>query len=318
MTRLQHIIFYRTPLKHFIRWSKKTVLPGFEGVPLYDALRYFFKEIYGSNLNERTAAIAFSFLLAIPPILLFLFTLVPYLPLKNAEPTIYSIIRIVAPNYNTYVLVKNIVYDFLHTERTGLLSLSLIFTLFYASNGMMGLMRAFDKMNPVFIKRNGWQRRKTAIKLTLMMMSVIILAIAVFVFPRIIVNSFSEYVGLSKQTGRLIINLVGWLIIICMLFVTIGMTYHYGPATTRRLKFSSPGSIMATISVITVTTAFFYLANNFINYNKIYGSIGTVMVLMVCIHLNARILLLGFELNTSILVNDALRKKETDEDQENG
>lgn len=318
MTRLQHIIFNRTPLKHFIRWSKKTTLPGFEGVPLYDSLRYFFKEIYSSNLNERTAAIAFSFLLAIPPVLLFLFTLVPYLPLKNAEPTIYSIIRIVAPNYNTYMLVKNIVYDFLHTERTGLLSLGLLFSLFYASNGMMGLMRAFDKINPVFIKRNGWQRRKTAIKLTLMMILVIILAIGIFVFPRIVVGAVSDYIGMSKQTGKLIVNLVGWLIIISMLYVTIGMTYHYGPATTRRLRFSSPGTIMATFSVIVVTTGFFYMANNFIHYNKIYGSIGTVMVLMVCIHLNARILLLGFELNTSILVNNALRKKETDEDEDNG
>jgi membrane protein len=318
LTRLQHIIFNRTPLKHFIRWSKKTTLPGFEGVPLYDSLRYFFKEIYSSNLNERTAAIAFSFLLAIPPVLLFLFTLVPYLPLKNAEPTIYSIIRIVAPNYNTYMLVKNIVYDFLHTERTGLLSLGLLFSLFYASNGMMGLMRAFDKINPVFIKRNGWQRRKTAIKLTLMMILVIILAIGIFVFPRIVVGAVSDYIGMSKQTGKLIVNLVGWLIIISMLYVTIGMTYHYGPATTRRLRFSSPGTIMATFSVIVVTTGFFYMANNFIHYNKIYGSIGTVMVLMVCIHLNARILLLGFELNTSILVNNALRKKETDEDEDNG
>ena len=123
MLNLKKLLRNTRPYRKLVSISQRLVLPGFQGLPLYDVLKFFLKETRSKSLGDRAAAISFNFLLAIPPFFIFLFTLVPFIPMKNIEPTLYRLAEDVTPNYNTYMIVRNMIHDFLYTNRTGLLSI---------------------------------------------------------------------------------------------------------------------------------------------------------------------------------------------------
>lgn len=288
----------------FVQWavhkSKKIVLPGFEGLPLYDVLAFFFKEIGKNQLNDRAAAISFFFLLAIPPTCIFLFTLLPYIPLSNLEATLYTLVNDLTPNRNTYRLVRSILYDFLHTQRTGLLSFAFLLAIFYSSTAVLGILRSFNKNLPAFRKRSALQQRWMAIKLNCLLILLLIVSVCLVVAQSSLFSLMLNTFHLTNENVKFLISLARWLIIVLLFFTVISLIYTYGPAMKKRWKFISAGSTLATLLIIMFTLGFSYYVNNFGNYNRIYGSIGSIIVLMVWIYLNSLVLLVGFELNTSI------------------
>jgi membrane protein len=120
--------------------------------------------------------------------------------------------------------------------------------------------------------------------------------------------TIGEYIfGLLKSELRFkdafwiyLLNIGRWFILVVVYFVTISLLYRYGPANPKKWRFFSAGSWMATILAILTFWGFSYYINNFGNYNKLYGSIGTLIVLMIWLYLNSLIILVGFELNASI------------------
>src|ERR1700712_5104302 len=130
MFKPERLVLDSKPVRTVVNRSKTLVLPGFEGLPLYDVVKFFLKETRNKSLGERAAAISFNFLLAIPPFFIFLFTLVPYIPMKNVEPTLYELAEDVTPNYNTYIILRDMIHDFLYTHRNGLLSIAFLMGFF--------------------------------------------------------------------------------------------------------------------------------------------------------------------------------------------
>ena len=298
MTRLQQWLFRILPVRLAIRTADRVRLPGFGGLTLYQISKFFFSRIGNVKLSERVAAVTYNLLMAIPPTMLFLFTLVPYLPLRHVEQTILSTLQLVIPSERVRVSLSSVIVDFMHTERTDLLSFGLLMTLFFSSNGMMGLMRSFDRSLSVYRERTGLKRRWTAIKLTFMLVCVVLISLGVLVLQTELVN-----VWLIRIFGNaLAVRLCSLLVLGLIVFCSISLVYTYGPSLSHRFKFVSPGSVLATLLIIIVTTVFFYLVNNFINYNQIYGSIGSLIAFMVWMWLNTLIILLGYELNVSILL----------------
>jgi membrane protein len=289
---------YRSPLRCLFRKAHRIVLPGLGGASLYEVGKFFVAEMKTLRLQERAAAVTYNFLMAMPPTFLFLFSLVPYLPLKNVEQTILNTIKLLSPNQNIYNNVRNVVSDFMDKQHTGALSYGVILVLFFSSNGVMGLMRSFDNSLSLYVKRTGLQRRWSAVKLTIMLIWLIILGLAVLIFQSKDLNP------LIKKTfhSLIAVKTVSFVILAMLVFVAISMIYTYGPSLKHRFKFVSVGSVFATISSIIATSVFFFLVNHFINYNKIYGSIGTLIAFMVWVWLNTIIILLGYELNVSILL----------------
>lgn len=298
MTKLEQFIFNTALFRKLAFVSKRIILPGFEGVSLYEVGRFFYLEMGNLNMNDRCSAVTYSFLTALPPTLLFLFALIPYLPLHDVEPTILNTIRLVTPNLETYNSVSRIILDFMHKEQHGLLSFSLLLAFFFSSNGMMGLMRYFDRDLKVYVQRSGLQRRWAALKLTFMLISVVLLSIAVLIIQSEMVNELI----LIIFGNVLMVKIFSLLIIVGIIFCAISFIYIYGPSLTHRFKFFSPGSVLATMICVLSSAVFFFMVNNFINYSKVYGSIGTLIAFFVWIRLNTQIILLGFELNVSILM----------------
>lgn len=301
MTRIEYYIIKSKPVQSIINWLRTINLPGFEGVSLFDSFNFFRKQIFSNKFYNNASAISFSFLMALPPLLLFLFTLIPFLPLPEDRilKVFNEMVMLIAPNEQMQNSVSEILYDFIHHKKNVLLSFSVFLTLYFSSNGMMGLMNTFEKEHETFKQRHWFRRRLVAILLTLMLIVACILPPVFMIFQHWI----AEFIGLGFLESNIVVNLFAYLLIITTCLLTVSFTYKYGPATISKLRLFSPGAIMATTLIIIVTLVFFYAVNNLVNYDKIYGSIGTLIIFLVWINLISQILLIGFELNASIIVN---------------
>lgn len=300
MINIEKLILNSKPVSWVIRKSKNLVLPGFDRAPLYDVIVFFLKETARESLAERAAAMSFNFLLAIPPFFIFILTLVPYIPLQNIEPTLYDLAESLTPNYSSYIVVRDMIHDFLYTQRNTLLSFSFILSFYYSSNGVMGMLNSFDKMLPGFNQRAWWQTRLTALKLTIFLVLLLLVTVALIITQGAILKMIMQELNIRDSFTQFLIGLVRWTLIILLFFSIISVIYRFGPATKKKWKFISAGSTFATISMIVVTLGFSFYVTNFAQYNQIYGSIGTILVIMLVVYFNSFILLIGFELNTSI------------------
>ncbi len=295
--------------RYVFRKAHRVILPGLNGASLFEVGKFFLREIKKLKLQERAAAVTYNFLMAMPPTFLFLFSLVPYLPLRNVEQTILNTIKLLSPNQNIYHNVYNVVSDFMNKQHRDALSYGIVLVLFFSSNGVMGLMRSFDNSLSLYVKRTGLQRRWAAIKLTVTLIGIILAGLAVLIFQSKDLNPY-----IKKTFHSLIaVKAVSFVILALLVFIAISVIYTYGPSLRHRFRFVSAGSVFATLASVLATSVFFFLVNHFINYNKIYGSIGTLIAFMVWVWLNTIIILLGYELNVSILLGK-LSKEENDEE----
>lgn len=297
ITNLKRAVFTSYPVQLVIRRSKKILLPGFSGIPLYDVARFFIQQVQKYSLNERAASIAFNLLMAIPPACIFLFTLIPFLPVKGLMNEMYDLIKDIIPGEKDNSAIISFLQDFTSRQRNDLLSIGLIVALYFSSNAMIGIMRSFNNMEYIgFITRNVLHERWVAIKLTLILYLIITLSIAVL-FARGVVLT---WLGIEDEMIRAIIYNLRWVVIILLFFFNISFIYKHAPAVHKKWKLVNPGSILASFMMIAFTMMFSYYVANFGSYNKLYGSIGTIMFLMLLIFFNSLVLLIGFELNVSI------------------
>ncbi|MDR3681778.1 MAG: YihY/virulence factor BrkB family protein [Flavipsychrobacter sp.] len=311
MTQFEVAIYKWPPVRYTIRRAKKIILPGLKGASLYEVVRYFFIEIGNLKLSEKAAAVTYNFLMAMPPTFLILFSLVPYLHLSDVQKTILTTLQFITPNNNAYHSVSTIVIDFMNTQRRGFLSFGIVLVLFFSSNGVMGLMRSFDRNESLYKKRTGLQRRWTAIKLTFVLLCQAMVSLAVLILQ---VNKLNSWI-LHTFHNLIAVKIVSIVILILIVFVAISIIYTYGPSLTQKVKFISAGSIFATLFTMLITSIFFFLVNNFINYNRFYGSVGTVTAFMVWVWLNVLVILLGYELNVSLILGKLSHvEDETDTD----
>jgi membrane protein len=298
MTRLEKQLIELKPVQWFFRLLRGIYPPFFEGLSLFYVCRFFFRELGNSKVNERAAAVTYNFLMAIPPTMMFLFSLVPYLPLQGVQHTILDTINYISPNVDIRRSFSKLIIDFMHRKHRDILSFGILLTLYFSSNGMMGLIRSFDRDHSVYVKRNSFKRRWTAIRLTFMLIVAFIFMLAVLIIQSNAINKHLE----RLFNTVLLIKWLSILFVVIFDFFTISMIYKFGPSLTNRSKFVSAGSVFATIGSVVTTTIFFFAVNHFLNYNKVYGPIGTLIAFMGWVWLTTMVILLGYELNVSILL----------------
>ncbi|MFN5226817.1 MAG: YihY/virulence factor BrkB family protein [Bacteroidota bacterium] len=314
-------ILLRTPVLAFIiRKSKHWVIPGFQQLPVYDVVMFFIRQVNKVGLNDRAAAISFNLIMALPATLLFLFSLIPYFPqAKKMELQVLALFKDIAPNSATYFFIKDIL-DGLLDKHVGIFSFGFLLVMFYASNAMMGVIRTFDKSieeKKAYFMHQRWR----AIRLTFLLMILVVVSVSLLLLGKneliyVLKNIF--HIGRSDRIVWW--NGTRWITIITLLYFGIAFIYKYAPSLKKRWKLISPGAILATTLTLLTTLLFSYWVNNFAAYDKVYGSIGTVLILMLLIYLNSLILLIGFELNVSItvLTRQAMERQAKEEREEKG
>ena len=246
MTKLERLIITKTPVAFVLNKSKHWYLPGFEGVPLYDVVRFFYRQIKTVGLTERASAIAYNFIMAIPPSFLFLFTLIPNLPFIKKKEILKQLSLIIkdiipAEEYNK-TIINFIKVTFFDTPVFGLLSFGLLLALFFASNAMMGLMRSFNKNYIGFEKRKGLHTRWIAIRLTTLIFGLVLGCLVILITQGAVLKWF----GLKSDFWLDLIGYLRWLVIIALVFYSIAFIYKYAPAVQKKWKLVSPGTILAT------------------------------------------------------------------------
>jgi membrane protein len=235
--------------------------------------------------------------MAIPPAIIFLFTLIPFLPIsKEFEENIYNLIRDVIPGEKDNTVLIQFLQDFINKPRNGLLSLGFVLSLFFSSNAIMGIMRSFDKNYIGFKKRKGLQKRMVALQITVVLFILVLASILLLIGQ----GQVLKFIGIRNATVRTIILNARWIIIILLFFACISYIYRHAPAVHKKWRMINPGSILASFLMLLMTLLFSWWVSRFSNYNQLYGSISTVLILMVLIFINSLVLLIGFELNVSI------------------
>lgn len=302
MTKLERIIITWKPINFLIEKSKKIVLPGFKGLPLYDVVAFLLTQIKKEGLNMRAAAISFNMLMAIPPFLIFLFTLVPYLPgQKDFTRELLGVVRDLTPNRDTFKWVSEFIADFTK-PRSGLLSLGFLTAGFFASNAMIGIMNSFNRSLHTSYRRNRnfFEVRGAALKLTFFIALIFMASILLLIMQGSLLKNILNWLGIENASVRSWVGSLRWVVIIALIYYAIGLIYRFAPAIHRKWNVNSPGTTLATFLIIAVAILFSFWVNNFGTYNKVYGSIGTVIIIMSSFFINSLILLIGFELNVSI------------------
>ena len=280
---------------------QKIILPGFEGMPLYDVLLFFFRGLSKGILAHRASAIAFNFSIAIFPMLLFLFNLIPFVTTASFQANLFELLDDVIPA-NIFHLLEGTISEIISHPRNGLLSLTFILGIYFAANGMDAVMESF---NQGYYKVRTWSWLKQKSRAILLMIAISILgltSVVLLMSGKVIFNVLSTYNVVKDDLVIFLLQFLQWTIIIINILLSTSMLYYFGQPKdkARKYRFFSVGSILATALFILGSSVLKVYFENFSRYNILYGSIGSLLVLMVWIYYNSFILLIGFELNAAI------------------
>jgi len=257
------------PVNYLRRKTKQWRPPGFQGISLYDVLKYFTKGFSIPNLTERAAAISYNFIMSVPPTCLFLFTLIPNLPFiskHDLKRELHILIIDIIPKQTNNKGLIDFVDSFINGSKIGLISFTFILSLFFASNAVMGLMRSFNKEYIGFHKIKGLKKRWRALKLTALLFGLLLICLLLLLVQSNVLN----WLGVKNIQVRHLILYGKWFFIIALIFYSYGFIYKYAPSTTKRWKLVSPGAVIATSLSILATIGFSAFVNNFGRYNILY------------------------------------------------
>ncbi len=264
-----------------VRWalnlSKRIIIPGFDGIPLYDVAVFFIRGLTRGYITTRAAAISFSLFLAIFPFLIFLFNIIPFIPIENFQQSLMGLIRDFMPG-TAYESVKETITDIVTRPRSSLLILNLILTLYFSTNGVNSLIAAFNNTSHDVETRTGVKQYLVSIAIVLINSFLLILAIGLMTFGSTLLSWLIPELIESKSIVVILLQLLRWLIILGLLLTAISLIYFLAPARQKTYRFFSAGSMLATALVVITTLGFNFYVDNFSRYNALYGSLGTLMI----------------------------------------
>lgn len=299
MKWVHQFLFRFSVYRRLVHWSKRVVLPGFAPLPLYEVMVFFANEIQEQTILNRAASLSFNFMLAFFPATIFLFTLIPYIPLKDFQGKLLTLLSTVLP-HNAYLAFQQTIVDLVKVHNGKLLSFGFLAALYFSTTGISKLMQAFNRSSLTTEKRTWLKRRLIAVALTVMISFGLLIAIIVMTVSEAVITYLQSHFDARAQFWFYVLAFSRWIVLIAIFLISISLLYRYGPANKEKWKFFSTGSFIATLLAVLTSMGFNYYINHFSTYNKIYGSLGALIVLMLWLYLNSLILLIGFELNASI------------------
>lgn len=281
-----------------INLSKRIIIPGFDGMPLFDVIVFLIKGLQQSSLTTRASSLAFRFFLALFPAVIFLLSLLPYIPIQDFYHELLLILEELLPE-EAYKTSVETIDDLFNKKHNTLLSFGFLFALYLASDGVNAMLLAFQESYHIkklsFIKQ-----RLTSLILLFILIILMILAVGLIVFSEIAFSYLISNGILTDGISIILLNIGKFIIILALFLFGISSIYYIGSFGNKKFRFISAGSTLATLLTILLSSGFAFYVNNFATYNKVYGSIGTLMVIMLWLYFNSLVLLIGFELNASI------------------
>lgn len=287
-------------VKAIIKWLDQIRPPGFQGLSLWYVMRFFVEAVMKGQLATRASAIAFRLFLAFFPGIIMMLTLIPYIPIDNFQENLFDSIRGFFPG-DTFSLFEGTLNDLVNNKHSGLLSVGFILVLYYASNSINAILIGFNSSYHIDDKGNPMVMRVASILLIFVLGFLMTVAVIILVFSGYLFDYLHD-IGIIGDRGYIpILNFAKWIISVLLVYSIISTLYHVGVGRRwKRWRFLNVGAIFATIVFVLTSLGFAYFVNNFGSYNKLYGSLGTLLILLIWLNFNCMIVLMGFELNMSI------------------
>ena len=265
------------------------------------------REVKEEDCSEHAAAMAYYFLFAMFPFFLFLTTLIGMLPIPDLLEYLLSRAATMLPG-EAFSLIQDNIKALFMNKKEGLLSIGILLALWASSNAIVSVMDAMNKLYDVEEGRPFWKVRLVAIGLVIGLSLLILLAMVLLMFGTKIGNYIADLI----QFGPLF--LVAWHlvlipVILILLMLAIALVYYYTPDVEHTWMWISPGAVVAIPWWIIMSLLFSFYINNFGSYDKTYGSIGAVIVLLLWLYLSGFIILVGAVINAVIEHNSAEGKE---------
>lgn len=294
-----------------VRFFKKIKLPGLEGLSFYDLLELYVIGITKGALTTRASAIAFSFFMAIFPFLLFVLIIIPYIPIDDFKIEFLEFLESFLPPNTSKFFQENIFENIENSQRGGLLSSVFVLSIALMANGVNAVFSGFEYSYHEQLTRNVFKQYMYALSIALILASLLILTIAVLGYFQIYVVQelfqVLEHKGYKVDTESVFwANMAQYAFFVVMVYLATATLYYFGTHEGKHSSFFSAGALLTTILIVLSSYLFGVYIENFGQYNKLYGSIGALLILLFYLWLNANIILLGYELNASL---NKLRKR---------
>ena len=277
----------------------KLVLPGFDGLPIRQVITFVLKGFRKGVLVTRASSIAFNLLMALLPASIFLFTLIPFIPIHNFQKELIRLFENILPS-NAFNYLQTTIIDIVTRKSKGLLLIMFVATVLFSTNGIHAIIHAFVVSAHSFKSRSWLHQRKISVILLMIVIFMTFAGGMLIIFEKAAVDRLVEYHIINRTLVINILIFLKWIVIIILVFFTISFLYYYAPGRRTGFRFFSAGSTLATFLFLMTSLGFSAYVNKFGQYNKLYGSIGTLMVILIWLYLNSIAILIGFELNVSI------------------
>jgi membrane protein len=298
---IEHTLKKIPVVKQLVIVFQNIKLPWLQGLSLYDLLEFYINGIIKGALAYRAAAISWSFFMALFPFMLFVLNLIPYIPIEGFQHDFLQFVSEAVPP-NTYGAIENIINDILHNSQSGLLSTGFLLSVFLMTNGVNAIMSGFETSHHVIVKRAYFRQYFVALCISLLLTFILIVTVAaIIIFEVFIQKTIIQDVLSSRISDKIsLIQLGRYLFVITMIVFAIAILFKFGIRQTRKRAFLTIGTIFTTVLIIVTSYFFGIWVVKFSKYNELYGSIGTLLIVMFYLWINCMILLLGFELDASI------------------
>lgn len=268
-------------------------------VSFSEIVKLLLEKILFYNIDQRAAAVAYNFTLAVFPATLFFFTLIPYVPIPQLDYQIMNFLHDAIPK-PLYEFTASTIYDIVGRKQGGILSFGFILALITSTNGMGALMTAFNMANDTTENRGYFKTRAISLILTLLLSVVLLLAILLIIIAGFLLDFLHDTIFLRDDLTLFLLDLLRYAVMFGTFLLAISIIYRFAPKLKHRWRFFNLGGIVASFLIILATYGFSFYLSQFGSYNKLYGSIGTIIALMLWFYLVALLLIFGFELNVSI------------------
>ncbi|HEY8403361.1 MAG TPA: YihY/virulence factor BrkB family protein [Flavobacteriales bacterium] len=288
------------PVRKTIAFLESVKPPGMQGLSLYQVSRFFIEALMKGQVATRASAISFRLFLAFFPGIILLLSLIPYIPIPNFQQSLFDSIRGFFPG-DTFSLFESTLNDLINTKHSTLLSLGFVLVIYYASNSINAVLIGFSGSYFSEEKGNAFIMRIASIILIFILGLLLVVAVSIMAFSGYVFNYLHD-LGIIGDAGFIpLLNIAKWMISVFLIYSIISTLYNVGLGKRwRRWRFFNVGATLATFVFVITSIGFAYFVNNFATYNKLYGSLGTLMVLLIWLNFNCMIVLMGYDLNVSI------------------
>jgi membrane protein len=300
---------FRKWVRPILEWAKKVTFPGFDQTPIYNVGTFFFKGIRDGAIETRAAAVSFNLFLSLFPTMIFIFTLIPVLPIRNFQTELLLMIQSVVPE-TAYGAIRKTIEEIIIIPHGGLLSFGFVLALYFSTNGVVSLIQSFNASVNVSDTRSWLALRFVSLILVVILALLVTSSITLITFTQKFLH-FLVHERLMRQNFTYYLITIGkWIVILALFYFAYSFLYYLGPARKSKWRFISAGGTLATFLSIIVTLGFSFYIDHFGKYNALYGSIGTLPVIMLMVYFNCLAIIIGFELNVGIVAARRLKNNQ--------